>query len=135
MRPFKSYTENALFLQESSSLHPVIDWTNREYCKFHDPCIMGSFVRPWPYGKNAIFLLLFLSTLRHGSDKLSIYTVVMITKEGSTIIVNFTTHESGVLMLGHNHTSHYSEYALPSTLSLYSTLFVILLRDCIAGFL
>ena len=29
----------------------------------------------WPYSENAIFLLLFLSTLGHGSDKLKIYTV------------------------------------------------------------
>ena len=42
---------------------------------------------------------LFLSTPRHRSDKLSWYKV-MITKEGSTKIVNFMTPRVGVLMLG-----------------------------------
>ena len=32
-------------------------------------------------------------------------------------------------MLGHGHICHYSEYALSSTLSIYSTLIAIVLRD------
>ena len=48
--------------------------------------------------------------------------IVLMTKEGSTKIVNFLTPGAGVLMLGHDHMSHYSEYVLSSTLSIYSTL-------------
>ena len=83
--------------------------------------------------ENAIFLLL-LFTLGHGSDKLSI-CVVMMTKEGSTKIISFITPGAGVLVLGRGHISHYSEYALSSTLSIYSTLIAIVLRDCDADFL
>ena len=36
----------------------------------------------------------------------------MMTKEGSTKIVNFITHRVGILMLGRNHKSHYSDYAV-----------------------
>ena len=59
----------------------------------------------------------------------------MMTKGGSTQIVNFMTPGAGVLMLGHGHISHYSEYVLSSTLSIYSTLIVIVLRDYDAAFL
>ena len=41
----------------------------------------------------------------HRSDKLSICKVMM-TKEGSTQIVNFMTLGAGVLMLGRGHISH-----------------------------
>ena len=47
------------------------------------------------------------------------------TKKGSTKIVNFMTPGAGVLVLGHDHISYYSEYALSSTLSIYSTLIAI----------
>ena len=33
----------------------------------------------------------------------------------------------GVLMLGHDHISHYSEYVVSSTLSIYSTLVAIMM--------
>ena len=59
----------------------------------------------------------------------------MMTKEGSTKIVNFMTPRAGVLMLGRGHISHYSEYVLSSTLSIYSTLIAIVLRDYDAAFL
>ena len=59
----------------------------------------------------------------------------MMTKEGSTKIVNFMTPRAGVLMLGHGHISHYSEYVLSSTLSIYRTLIAIVLRDYDAAFL
>ena len=49
------------------------------------------------------------------------------TKEGSTKIVNFMTPGARVLMLGRDHISHYSEYVVVSTLSIYSTLIAILL--------
>ena len=39
------------------------------------------------------------------------------------------TPGAGVLMLGYGHLSHYSEYAVSSTLSIYSTLVVIVSRD------
>ena len=57
------------------------------------------------------------------------------TKERSTKIVNFMTPGAGVLMLGHGHISHYSEYVISSTLSIYSTLIAIVLRDNDAAFL
>ena len=60
--------------------------------------------------------------------------IAMMTKEGSTQIVNFMTPGAGVLMLGRGHISHYSEL-LSSTLSIYSTLIAILLRDYDAAFL
>ena len=59
----------------------------------------------------------------------------MSTKEGSTKIVNIMTPGAGVLMLGRGHISHYSEDVLYSTLSIYSTLIVIVLRDYDAAFL
>ena len=58
----------------------------------------------------------------------------MMTKEGSTKIVNFITPGAGVLMLGHGHISHYSDYVVSSTLSTYSTLIAIMLRDYDAAF-
>ena len=45
------------------------------------------------------------------------------------------TPGAGVLVLGHGHISHYSEYALYSTLSICSTLIAIALRDHNAAFL
>ena len=56
-------------------------------------------------------------------------------KEGSTKIVNFMTPGAAVLMLGRGHISHYSEYEVSSTLSIYSTLIVIVSRDYDAAFL
>ena len=54
----------------------------------------------------------------------------MMTKEGSTKIVNFLTPGARVLMLGCGHISHYTEYDLSSTLSIYWTLIaIIVLRD------
>ena len=61
--------------------------------------------------------------------------IVLMTKEASTIIVNFMTPGAGVLMLGCDHISHYSEYVVSSTLSIYSTLVAIVLRDYDAAFL
>ena len=58
----------------------------------------------------------------------------MMTKEGSTKIVNFNTPMAEVLMLGRVHTSHFSEYVLSSTLSIYSTLIAIVLREYDAAF-
>ena len=56
-------------------------------------------------------------------------------KEGSTKIVNFETPGARVLMLGCDHISRYSEYVLSSTLSIYSTSIVIVLKDYDAAFL
>ena len=52
----------------------------------------------------------------------------MMSKEGSTKIVNFNTPMAEVLMLGRGHISHFSEYVLSSTLSIYSILIAIVLR-------
>ena len=49
----------------------------------------------------------------------------MMTKEGSTKIVNFMTPGAGALVLGCGHISHYSEYVLSSTLSIYFPLIAI----------
>ena len=46
----------------------------------------------------------------------------MMTREGSIKIVTFMTAGGGALMLGHGHISHYCEYVLPSSLSMYSKL-------------
>ena len=68
--PYKSYSENALFLLKSSSLLPGIGQTNQvcsnddqgeiyQNCKFHDPLGRGSCARAWPYksySENALFL-------------------------------------------------------------------------------
>ena len=63
----------------------------------------------------------------------TLYIVIM-TKEWSTKIVNFMTPWGGVLVLRHGHRNHFSEYALSSTLSIYSTLIAIVLRDYDAAF-
>ena len=69
--PYKSYSENALFLEKSSSLFPGKDQTNQvcssddqgrvyQNCKFHDPSGRGSCARVWPYksySETALFLL------------------------------------------------------------------------------
>ena len=60
--------------------------------------------------------------------------IVLMTKKGCTKIVNFMIPGAGVLMLGRGHISHYSEYVLSSTLSIYSTLIAIVLRDYDAAF-
>ena len=44
------------------------------------------------------------------------------------------TPGAGVLVLGYGHLSHYSEYAVSSTLSIYSTLVAIVSRDYDAAF-
>ena len=51
----------------------------------------------------------------------------MMLKEGSNKIVNFMTLGARFLMLGRGHISHYSEYVVSSTLSIYSTLIAIVL--------
>ena len=53
----------------------------------------------------------------------------MMAKEGSSKFVNFMTPGAVVLMSGHGHISHYSEYVVSSTLSIFSTLIAFLLRD------
>ena len=59
----------------------------------------------------------------------------MMTKEGFTKIVNFMTPGLGFLMFGRGHISHYSEYVVSYTLSIYSTLIANVLRDYDAAFL
>ena len=50
----------------------------------------------WPYSENAIFLLLFLSTLGHWIRQTK--SLVMMTRKGSTKIVNFMIPGAGVLI-------------------------------------
>ena len=52
----------------------------------------------------------------------------MMTKEGSTKIVNVMTPRVGVQMLGRGHKSHYIKYVLSSTLTIYLILIAIVLR-------
>ena len=59
----------------------------------------------------------------------------MMTMEGCTKIVKFMTPGAGVLMVRCGRISHYSEYVLSSTLSIYNTLIAIVLRDYNAAFL
>ena len=59
----------------------------------------------------------------------------MMTEEGYTKIVNFMILGAGVLTLQHGHISHCSEYVLSSTLSIYSILIAIVLRDYDTDFL
>ena len=58
----------------------------------------------------------------------------MMTKEGSTKIVNFNTPMADVRAWPYTFVSHFSEYVLSSTLSIYSTLIAIVLRDYDAAF-
>ena len=51
-----------------------------------------------------------------------------------TKIINFNTPMAEVLMLGRGHINHFSEYVLSYTLSIYSTLIAIVLRDYDAAF-
>ena len=51
------------------------------------------------------------------------------TKEGSAKIVNFILSGQGSYMLRRGYISHYSEYALTSTLSINITLIVFVLRE------
>ena len=55
------------------------------------------------------------------------------TKEGSNKDCKFYYYQG--LMLGRGYISHYSEYALSSTLSIYVTLITIVLRELNAAFL
>ena len=59
----------------------------------------------------------------------------MMTKDGFTKIVNLMIPGAGALMLGYGQVSHYSEYAVASTLSIYSTLVAIVSRDYDAAYL
>ena len=59
----------------------------------------------------------------------------MMTTKGSIKIVNFMNPGAGILVLRHGHFSKKSEYALSSTLSIYSTLIAIVLRYFNAAFL
>ena len=59
----------------------------------------------------------------------------MMTKEETTKIINFMTPGAGVHMLRCDHISHYSEYALSSTLSIYCKLIAFVIRDYDAIFL
>ena len=74
----------------------------------------------------------FFKTPGHDSDKLQ--CIVMMIKEGSTKNVNIMTHGDGVLMQGHGHISHYCEYALSSTISIYGILIAIVLWNYNAPF-
>ena len=59
----------------------------------------------------------------------------MMTKEGSTKIINFMTAGAAVLMLRRGHISHYSEYVLSPTRSIYSAMSAIVVRGFDAAFL
>ena len=70
---------------------------------------------------------------------LLVYTGPYIRQIKYTVMMNkncrFYDIWTGVLMLGHDHISHYSKYALSSTLSIYSTLIANVFRYYNAVFL
>ena len=99
----------------------------------------GVFVLGYGHINNIVKMHYFFkksSSLLPGIDQTNygLYIVLM-TKERSTKIVNFMTPRAGVLMLGCGHISHYSEYVVSSTLSIYSTLVDIVFRNYDAAFL
>ena len=77
------------------------------------------------------FFKIFFSTHMRTTDNLHIYS----NDDQGRGLPNFMTPRVRVLMLGRGHTSHYSEYILSSTLSIYSTLIASVLRDYDAAFL
>ena len=100
-------------------------------CKFHDPRGRGSCSRVWQYtcksySENALFLLKS-SSLLPGIDQTNY--VYSIDDQGRVY------PGAGVLLIGGGHISQYSEYVVTSTLSIYSTLVAIMLRDYVAAFL
>ena len=69
------------------------EWSTKIF-NLMTPGVGGSCAGALSYSENAIFLLLFLSTLEHGSEKLSIKQ----NDQGRVYqIVNFMTPEAGVL--------------------------------------
>ena len=60
--------------------------------------------------------------------------IIMMPKEGATKIVHFNTPMAEDLTLERGDMSHFSEYVLSSTISIYSTLIDIVLRDYDAAF-
>ena len=71
-----------------------------------------NFMTPYPkgryFGVKSVNLMYFFKNLLLYSQALIRQTkyVVMITKEGFTIMINFLTPQAGVLVLGHGHMSH-----------------------------
>ena len=55
--------------------------------------------------------------------------VVIMTKEGSTKVINFLTHGAGVLMQWLDHISYCSEYALSPTLVIVVKIHYFLLHQ------
>ena len=76
----------------------------------------------WSYSEHAIFLLLILSTLGHGSDKLSIKQ--KLPRKGL-----FITIWAGGLMLGRGYISHYNEYMHYLLLYQYTSFWLLLAAD------
>ena len=98
-------------------------------CRVRRPEIVNFMTPPTPRGANfGVKLMFFLKSLLLYSQALIRHSkyVVMMTKEGSTKIVNFMTPGVGVLKLGLGHMSHYSKYVLSSTLSIYFTIDIVL---------
>ena len=57
-----------------------------KFCKLHDPRTRGSCAGAWSCREHAIFLLLFLPTLGHGSDNLRKYATHLYTTPLSNVI-------------------------------------------------
>ena len=97
-------------------------------CNFHDPGA-GVLMLGCGHISHIVKMHYFFKNLlySHAQIRQTKYKVMM-TKE------EFTQIGAGVLMLGRGHIS-YSEYVLSSTLSIYSTLIAIVLRDYDAAFL
>ena len=105
-RTFKSYNENALFLEECSSLHQGIDQT-KVYYSTDDQFFLISWLKGkrflcWGMVIHSFHLLVY-----SGAWIRQFKYIFLMIKEGSTKIVNFMTHGTGVLMLGCGHMSFY----------------------------
>ena len=59
----------------------------------------------------------------------------MMTKKGSTKIVNFMESVAGVLMIGTGHIRRHNDFGLSSTLSMCNTWVAIVLREYTVAFL
>ena len=66
-----------------------------------------NFMTPTPRGDNfGVKSIKFMSSPQRESEKLCIYGIVMMTKEGSTKIVNFMNPRARILVLRHGRISH-----------------------------
>ena len=91
----------------------------------------SSCAGPWPYIEHTIYILLFVSTLGHGLDKLYVYSNDDKGKKHYT----FQDPRPRDLMLWRGHLSHNREYAFVFTITIYITLVAMDSRNYNSAFL